>query len=641
MLTKVQQEIVEAPLGAVLVTAGAGSGKTRVLTQRIAYLLDTGIPDYAIVALTFTNKAANEMRHRIEEMRGGRIQTFLGTFHSFCVRILRKNIHHLGYTSNFSIYDSNDTSKVIKEVINTGNFYELGKDGAKTVGYHLSKMKNDGIAISEYKSQIGTIDASDEIIAVIEGYEKKLKENNALDFDDLLLKTLALFDKAPDVLEALATRFQYILVDEFQDTNSIQYEIVKKLASVHKNIMCVGDEDQCIYTWRGANIENLKAFCTDFSPVVFKLEENFRSAKNIVETANLLISHNTNRLDKVLHSSLDNGYIALQSYYDDRQEAKQIIEDMLYKRSYDGKKFSDFAVLMRINSLSRIFEEELLRNNIPYVVWGGFKFYDRAEIKQALTYLRVITNPCDEIALFDALSLPKRGVGETTFQKLMAFARESRLNGYDAISQISSGELNYKLTTKAKDGIDNFATVMQKLKTVYEEEGLEGLATEFLPITRLMTAYKTGREDDERRIDNLYELMNAILGFAKNNPEATLEQYVQSVTLDTGEQTMDGERVVLSTIHSAKGLEFRNVYIVGMEDGIFPLERAKYSSAEMEEERRLLYVAITRARKCLTLTHAMSRFYRGERKWQSVSPFIEECGFEVSSSSRSDDFSEF
>jgi len=632
-LTKIQQDIVTAPMGAVLVTAGAGSGKTRVLTHRIVHLMESCIRDWEIVALTFTNKAANEMRERIEKMRGQSVTTFLGTFHSFCARLLRKNIEHLGYTSNFSIYDSNDTIKVLKDVVTAGGFCGLGKDAHKTAQYHTSKMKNEGMTLDEYRQEIAHIGECDEIIGIIKMYEARLRENNALDFDDLLTKTLELFDKAPDVLEALQNRFKYILVDEFQDTNRIQYEIVKRLAIKHKNLMCVGDEDQCIYTWRGANIENLKSFCRDFDPLIFKLEENFRSAKNIVESANLLISHNTNRLDKVLHSGLENGDITIKTYYDERQEAQRTIEDVINKCKYEDKNFSDFAILMRVNSLSRIFEEQLLRYNIPYVVWGGFKFYDRAEIKQALTYLRVIMNPCDEVALFDAISLPRRSVGEGSFQKIMTYARENKIKAYDTLSKYVKGETEIKLTAKAKDGVENFVKVIDSLKEIHESNGLEGLATEFLVITRLMSAYKTGREDDERRIDNLYELVNAILGFAGHNPNATLEQYVQSVTLDTGEASAQEDRVVLSTVHSAKGLEFSNVFVVGLEEDIFPLERAKYNFSEMEEERRLLYVAITRARKCLTLSHATSRFYRGTRHYLQPSKFIEECGFEPETAS--------
>ncbi|MCL2755967.1 MAG: ATP-dependent helicase [Firmicutes bacterium] len=627
MLTKVQHDIVNAPLGACLVTAGAGSGKTRVLTHRIAHLLESGIPDWAIVALTFTNKAAAEMRERIEKMQGHSIQTFLGTFHSFCVRILRKNIHHLGYTSNFSIYDQNDSHKVVKEICAASTFYELEKDAAKIVEYHLGKMKNEGMTVSEYRQIINNLDAVDEIMSVISAYEKRLKENNALDFDDLLLKTLELFDKHPDVLQALQNRFQYILVDEFQDTNHIQYQIVKLLAEKHRNIMCVGDEDQCIYTWRGASIDNLKRFCNDFSPTIFKLEENFRSACNIVETANLLISHNTNRLDKVLHSALEIGEIEVKNYYDDREEAKRTVEDILFRRNYGKAKFSDFAILMRINSLSRSFEEQLLRYNIPYSVWGGFKFYERMEVRQALSYLRVMVNPRDEVAIFDAISLPRRGVGESSFQKLMQIARDSNQTAYDLLLSIVNGKYDIKLTSKAQSGIEDFVSCIEKLKSVYESDGLGCLAQDFLGITRLLSAYSTGKEDDERRKENLYELAGAILEYAKNHPEATLEQYVQSVTLDTGEQENAGDRVILSTVHSAKGLEFSHVYIVGMEDGIFPLERAKLNFSDMEEERRLLYVAVTRARHGLTLSSAISRFYRGVRNFQEASRFLEECGF--------------
>jgi len=586
MLTFIQQEIVTAPLGAALVTAGAGSGKTRVLTQRINHLLDNGIPDYAIVALTFTNKAASEMKERVERIRGVRLSSFLGTFHSFCVRLLRQHIECLGdWTKDFSIYAEDEKIKVLKEI--------AGKDGAKQVAWHLSNWKNEGGLLSGYNCD------DEEMVAFMRAYQSKLGKCNALDFDDLLLKTLEIFEKCPDVLDKLQARYKYILVDEFQDTNRVQYKIARELAKGHGNIMVVGDEDQCIYTWRGASIENLKDFKKDFSPNIYKLEQNFRSCKNIVDLANTLIQNNTNRIQKTLFSNLDEGQIEFKQFYDERSEAEQTILKILEGKR-DGYRLGDFAILVRINSLSRVFEDQLMRFNIPYIIWGGFKFYDRMEIKQALSYLKFMTNQNDLIAFQDALSFPKRGIGDASLDKILR------------------GE---ELTGKAKEGYANFLDTITQLKEI---KSLAELAQKFLQITGLVKAWGTGKEEDDRRVDNLYELVGAIEQFAQENPEAELSEYLQTVTINVGEAIDQGDRVVISTIHSAKGLEFKNVFVVGLEDGIFPLERAKHSFNEMEEERRLLYVAITRAMDNIVLSHSTSRFFRGERNYQIPSRFIGE-----------------
>ena len=624
MHTSVQNQIITAPFGATLVTAGAGSGKTKVLTDRIIHLLDNGISDKAIVALTFTNKAAKEMKARVEKSRGQSIQTFLGTFHSFCARILRKNIHHLaGYTSDFSIYDTDSSFKVIKEILAETKLEWLDpKTGTKIVEFHLGNMKNKGLCLDSYRKLIEHRDDCDDILSVIGLYQKKLKSCNALDFDDLLLKTLELFEKSPDTLQTLQHQFDYILVDEFQDTNATQYEIVRRLAFGKKNIMVVGDEDQCIYTWRGASIENLNRFINDFAPRVFKLEQNFRSGKPIVDLANKLIGNNTNRLCKVLFSEIESGNVVFKQYYDDKDEARRIVETILARQTRN-ESLNDFAILMRINALSRSFEEQLNLYNVPYVVWGGFKFYERSEVKIALSYLKVLVNSLDNVATEDALGFPKRGVGEASIEKIAKHATET---GQTMLQAMTCPKLG--LPAKAISGIGEFRSVIDKLTEIHNEHGLEGIAAEFLDITKLARAYKTGKEEDERRIDNLYELMGAVKQFAKDNPEANLSQYLQSVSLNVGEGEESNDRVVISTIHSAKGLEFKHVFVVGVEDGIFPLERCKSSLSEMEEERRLLYVAITRAKQTLQLSYATSRYHRGNRTQQVPSKFLGECGWE-------------
>jgi len=639
MLTKVQEEIVKGGFGPMLVTAGAGSGKTRVLTGRIEYLLclsdDFGNPilrDWEILALTFTNKAAKEMKERIEKSRGDRVETFLGTFHSFCVRTLRRYIEELGqgYTKNFSIYDTSDSLKVIKEVLEVKNYsYLNNKDSAKIVQWHLGEIKNEGITGKEYREIIKHRDDVDEVMDAVAGYEKKLRESNALDFDDLLLKTLELFEKAPHVLEQLQKRYKYILVDEFQDTNFVQYKIVRSLAMAHKNIMCVGDEDQCIYTWRGANIDNIKKFVDEFQPGIYKLEQNFRSCQNIVTLANMLIQHNTERLDKVLFSELGDGDINFNAYYDDKEEARKVVQQIMLQHRA-GTKLSNMAILMRVNALSRIFEDELRACGFGnrYVIWGGFKFYDRAEVKTALYWLRLLANHSDEVALMEAIGFPKRGVGEASLQKIKEYAVEKKLSVFETLkSFVEQKECILILPAKAKQGVQSFMTAFNKVLEVYQDNNLEELGREFTRISGLEQAFKTGKPEDEARLKNLEELVNVIVQYAKEHPDATLDEYLQTAVLSSGDTPDSNDQLVISTIHSSKGLEFDQVFIVGLEDGIFPLERAKDNFAEFEEERRLLYVAITRAKKGLQLSYAKTRFHRGERKWQKPSQFLKECEF--------------
>lgn len=615
----------------MLVTAGAGSGKTRVLTHRIVHLINSGISDSAILALTFTNKAAGEMKERVEKMLGSTISTFLGTFHSFCARLLRKNIQHLNksWTSDFSIYNTTDTQKVIKEILANNTFRELEKDSWKTVEWHLSKMKNDGLTPEEYRPEIEHLTSADEILRVINAYSKRLSDCNALDFDDLLLKTLDLFETAPHILAELQRRFDYILVDEFQDTNIIQYKIVSKLAAIHKNIMCVGDEDQCIYTWRGASIENLAAYKKDFPSVrIYKLEENFRSGKNIVSLANTLVAHNNNRISKVLFSNLPEGEINLEKCWNEREEAEKIVTT-ISRMEKQGSKFGDFAILMRINALSRAFEEKLLEYNIPHFVWGGFKFYERSEIKSVINYLRVMVNPKDEIALMDVLNWPRRGVGDSSLEKIRELASEAQIASYDLIKGIE--EYKERFSSKSYAGICEFRNVINALTEIHDSFGLEELANSIVSTIGVENAFKSSKkEEDLNRLENIYQLENAIRSYAEDNPGATLSQYLQSVSLVSDAENLAGDdAVIISTVHSAKGLEFKHVFIVGMEDGLFPLARSKNSEAELEEERRLLYVAITRACEKLTLSYCGTRFYQGDRKACLPSQFLKDAGFNV------------
>ena len=629
-LTEAQQTIVTAPLGPLLVTAGAGSGKTRVLTHRLAHLITTaGIRDHEIVALTFTNKAAGEMKRRVEEMLGGPCNAFLGTFHSFCARLLRKYIPE-PYTGNFSIYNTADTQKVIKEILAANTFPELSaKDSWKSVEWHLSKMKNQGMDAQEYLKEIAHLDSCNDIVRAISGYEAKLRTSNALDFDDLLVKVHELFDKRGEVLDKLQREIKYVLVDEFQDTNVIQYKIAARLAAVTKNLMVVGDEDQCIYTWRGASIDNLASFRRDFPGAkVYKLEENFRSSKNIVALANKLVANNLNRLDKVLFSNLDDGVIEVKTCFDEREEARTIAEKIAGEVQRGRAGYNDFAVLMRLNALSRVLEEQFLANNIPHIIWGGFKFYERAEIKSVVNYLRVLVNPRDEAALTDIINFPKRGVGEASIVKLRA-ADETAL--YDKLAGID----RYRdiLPAKAVAGIKNFWFVLNNLRETYEGFGLEALGGELVSTIGLDALFKASKkEEDLNRLENVYQLEHAVKTFAADNDDATLAMFLQSVSLvaDADGANPD-DSVIISTVHSAKGLEFKTVFVVGLEEGLFPLSRAKNSAAEMEEERRLLYVAITRAKRRLFLSHCSSRFFQGKSNDFLPSEFFEEMDLKTDS----------
>ena len=558
-LTPVQKDIVTAPLGACVVTAGAGSGKTRVLTHRIAYLIaEQNIADDCILAMTFTNKAAGEMRRRVEEMTGGACRAYLGTFHSWCARFLRNNIGD-PWTSNFTIYDKKDSDKVYKLV---------GEEN-----------------IVEYK--------------------RHLENNNALDFDDLLEKTLEILTENREVRERLQNQYKYILVDEFQDTNAVQYKIVRILASVHRNIMVVGDEDQCIYTWRGASAENLNAFLRDFPTAkIYKLEQNFRSGGNIVALANKLVNHNINRLDKTLFSELPSGKIRYVSYYDEREEARMIAAQIISEHRQHGTPFGKYAVLMRLNATSRNFEEQFRAFGVPHIIWGGFKFYERAEIKGAINYLRLLVNPRDEIAYTGALTFPKRGIGDA------------------AIDKIKRGE---KLTAKAKTGFDEFNRIMDTLRGINDNFGLYDLAGSLISTIGLDAYLIENKDDGEDRLENLYQLEQAMKSFAHENDGATLNDYLQTVALVQDTDGESGDAVVISTIHSAKGLEFENVFIIALEEKVFPLERAVEKAGELEEERRLLYVGITRAMKNLYLSGVQSRFFHGQRGWQSPSRFLYDC----------------
>jgi len=632
-LTEKQNEIVQSPLGAALVTAGAGSGKTRVLTHRLAWVIQNlGIKDVEVLALTFTNKAAEEMKKRVSDLLGYECGAFLGTFHSFCARFLRKYIEKLGspYTSDFSIYNTTDTQKVIKEILSSNTFAGIAgddpKDAVRKIEWHISNIKNNASG-AEQDEILNSLDA--DFKRAVTAYNEKLKNNNALDFDDLLLKTLEILNSFPDLLAITQQRYKYVLVDEFQDTNAVQYMIAERVARAHGNIMVVGDEDQCIYSWRGASVKNISLFRRDFNREqgvsIYKLEENFRSSKNIVELAGKLVANNSNRIEKVLFSNRKDGVINLKQSLSERDEARDIAEMIAYSVQTGDAKYSDFAVLMRINALSRDFETQFLNYNIPHVVWGGFKFHERAEIKSLKNYLRVICNPLDSVALLDIINWPRRGVGEASIEKISELSGGADL--YNTIMNIDSHAAAFPKKTLA--GIKNFSNAVNTLSEIYNSFGLFELGSSLISTLGLDTYYDKKKEDELSRLENLYQLEKEIKDFAADNSGATLSQYLQSVSLASGDELTGGDAVTISTVHSAKGLEFKTVFIAGLEDGLFPLSRARNSEAEMEEERRLLYVAITRAREKLYLSHCIQRFMHGRTNFCIPSPFLNQCGFNV------------
>ena len=603
--------------GVVLVTAGAGSGKTRLLTHRICYLLtEKHISPYNILAITFTNKATNEMKERVREMCDHNV--WISTFHSMCVRILRQEIDFLdGYDKNFTIIAENDRDKIIKEIVKE---LKLGDDDVAKIEHHIDNIKNKGLDIEEYFLSLmryGNERALKEYMRAVFMYEERLKKNNSLDFDDLLNKTLFLFQNYGEVLSRYANRFQYVLVDEFQDTNLVQYKLVKLLVSVHKNLFVVGDEDQCIYSWRGANFHNIFNLKNDFDNVkVFKLEQNYRSSKNILSLANNVISNNKERLEKKLWTEKDDGLPpVVYSAFDERDEALFVATE-IEKLREEGYKLSDFAVLMRINALSRPIEEGLLAYNIPYKVYGGLKFFERAEIKILLAYLSIFVNKKDEISLLKVINFPRRGVGDVAINTLKLEAED--------------GILNYILSEKFKchklyKKLENFVENYRKLDKERENLSLYDFAKRVIKDFKIDLEYAGKDEENINKSRNIDSFLASIKEFEAENEGATLADYLSGVMLKSDQDDMEGDGYVsLSTVHAVKGLEFRVVFVVGLEEGIFPLSRAMNLPSEMEEERRLMYVAITRAEEKIYLIHATKRFMYGKSNYETESQFLKE-----------------
>lgn len=610
--------------GAVLVIAGAGSGKTRVLTAHICYLIDKGVSPYNILAITFTNKAANEMKERIAGVLG-EDGVWTSTFHSLCARILRLDGDRLGYTKDFTIYTDLESERVIKRIMQEKHLDIKDKGD---YAWHISRAKTLALTPAQYyEATKNDFKEAGNVFSVYTDYENELKKCNCMDFDDLLLKTVDLFEAFPEVLEKYQRRFQYINVDEFQDTNKLQYKIVKMLAEMHGNLFVVGDEDQSIYSWRGAEIRNILDFPKDFKGAkVYKLEQNYRSSTSILSAANNVIKNNANRNEKTLWSEIhdDNGVEFFEAY-NDREEASRVAR-AINVLANGGERFSDIAVLVRANSLTRQFEEEFNLHGIPYKVFGGFRFYERKEIKDTLAYVRIALNPSDNDSILRVINYPKRGIGASAVTELQKAAEDNSMTYFSVLlnPDMLSPSAAKKLAPFTDIALDliKYSKEMQiseYIKYVIRRSGIE------------LALSSSADAEDANRLENIQELVNAVFQFKQDNPDLGISDFMQSVALVSDSDEMDGKNYVsIATIHAVKGLEFNNVFLVGMEDGIFPTQKA-ITSGDIEEERRLMYVAITRARKKLFVLSARSRYRFGRIENYPKSRFVGEMtGFKQS-----------
>jgi len=626
--------------GPILVTAGAGSGKTRLLTYRIAHLIrDKYVSPYNILAITFTNKATKEMQSRLENMVEDSDKIWVSTFHALCCKILRRNIvafqnkvnlkreteYRKGFDSNFSIYSDSDKDKILKDVFAKNNVTD--ESIMKNAVWHISNAKNKNLTPFEYQKEYMETEDIDTYAKIYNTYQIELENNNALDFDDLLTKTYELFKMCPEVLSYYQNKFQYIHIDEFQDTNTVQYQIVSLLAQKHKNIFAVGDEDQCIYGWRGANISNILDFKKDFPECkTFKLEQNYRSTKNILNTANTLIKHNTIRNPKSLWTeNIDGVRVEYNSLGTESDEAEFVARSIYNLVRESGYKYGDVAVLMRLNALTRSFEEKFLNYNIPHRVFGGFKFFERQEIKAILAYLRLLVNPQDSAALLRIVNFPKRGIGDASLEELN---KQAKYYSVGLMTLILNEEDEFFLADNVANKFDVFKSLYLDLKENMNKLPATDFIRYMLSKVDFKKAYGSGSEEDLSKLMNIDSFVSAVDEYFEQNPSSTLEEYLQSVTLASDIDSYDeaNNAVTLATVHSVKGLEFKVVFVVGLEDKIFPLIRYGSSTQkDMEEERRLMYVAITRAEQRLYLTNAKSRFMYGRRDYMMPSKFLTEA----------------
>ena len=635
-LNEPQREAVYHTDGPLLILAGAGSGKTRVLTHRIAYLIEErNVNPWNILAITFTNKAAGEMRERVDSLVGfGSESIWVSTFHSMCVRILRRFIDRLGYDNRFTIYDTDDQKTLMKEVckkvaIDTKVFKERSLMSA------ISSAKNELILPDEFELNAGGDFAKLKIAKVYREYEAQLKANNALDFDDLLVKTVQLLQTQPDVLENYQERFRYIMVDEYQDTNTVQFQLVRLLAGKYRNLCVVGDDDQSIYKFRGANIRNILDFEHEFSDAcVIKLEQNYRSTGNILNAANRVIANNKGRKEKTLWTANGEGELVHLRQFDTGYDEADFIAEDIKKEVRAGASYNDHAVLYRTNAQSRLLEEKFVAMNVPYKIVGGVNFYARREIKDLLAYLKTIDNGMDDIAVRRIINVPKRGIGLTTINRIQESAAERGLGFYETLM---APELIPGIGRSAAK-LDSFAALIEYFKGLTGQMSITDLLREVIEKTGYMESLDyEDKEDAQARKENIDELINKAAAYeeaAEDRDEpATLSAFLEEVALVADIDSLDEEQdyVVLMTLHSAKGLEFPHVYLAGMEDGLFPSYMTITSDDrdDLEEERRLCYVGITRAEQELTLTCARRRMVRGETQYNKISRFIKEIPAEL------------
>lgn len=619
-----QQRLAAQTLdGPLLVLAGAGSGKTRALTYRVANLIDHGVPAWAIMAITFTNKAAAEMRERIEKLVGpSGADVWVATFHASCAKILRRDIEKLGYTRSFTIYDDDDQMTALKEILKRLNIDDKYLP-PREIKSKISDAKNKLLGPQEWFAESDRDFRSQQIQDVYSAYEEKLKSSNALDFDDLIVKTLELFANHPPVLEAYQKKFRYIHVDEYQDTNYAQYMLVRLLAQHSRNLCVVGDDDQSIYGWRGADIRNILDFEKDFpDATVIKLEQNYRSTANILDAANQVISLNENRKDKALWTEEGPGeMLKLYRAGDEREEAAFVCEQ-IRSLAMQGEDYARSAVLYRTNAQSRVIEEAFVRSGIKYRMYGGLKFYDRKEVKDILAYLRVIVNPSDDVSVRRIINVPKRSIGDTTVTELARYAAEQEMPLLTACMDIPE-----TISSRGRKSVEKFSELMLSLTMMTETMQLTELVQYVIDTTGLEEQYKKEDNDENRtRIENIREFVGAVKEFEEKAENPTLSEYLENVALvsDIDAMDEDGGAVTMMTLHSAKGLEFPTVFMVGMEENLFPSARSQDDNARMEEERRLCYVGITRARERLYLSHAARRMLYNQMQFNDRSRFIDD-----------------
>ena len=621
-----QQKAVEFNGPAQMIVAGAGSGKTKVLTYKVAHLLKHGYAPESILALTFTNKSANEMKSRIIELVGKKAESiWMGTFHSIFARILRVEAKHLDYNPNFSIYDTEDSYSLVSNVMTNFNI-EIEGLTVNSVRHRISFLKNHMIMPSEYQKKFVKTFKDEKIAEVYEEYQKRLVANNAMDFEDLLLKPIQLFNTNDKILHKYKSRFHFILVDEFQDTNKSQYELLKLLVSRACKISVVGDDAQSIYSWRGANLGNMLEFKKDFkNQKLFKLEQNYRSTKTILAAADSVIKNNKNQVIKTLWTDNSDGEpLTLIRCADEKDEAFQLAKAIKKEISKKKLSYKDFAILYRTNAQSRVLEDIFYKEKIPYVIIGGVEFYRRKEVKDVIAYLRVIANTNDEESLLRIMNFPQRGIGNTTVTRMIAFARKHDLTLFQTMNRVFEV---IDIKERIQKNVKGFRVLLEKyinLKGTLSVGELSLALIDELGLVRMFKSENT--PESQSRLENINQLMAAISEYSKENKDAKLDQFLEDVSLISDIDMKDDKKnaVTFLTVHSAKGLEFPIVFISGLEEEIFPLANRFSEDSTVEEERRLFYVAVTRAQDKVYLSHARSRYRFGEVAYQSRSRFIDE-----------------